>query len=442
LDEAAAGKPLALALRAGGGDAGAASNDVIRGVIATALALHDGRVELGDGALAVSGQAPWEANVEYLQDDARGLAERAGVTLRWEVARDVTSPLPGMGWLIGRGGEDTVGMALKPVGGGEAVTVAEGWRVPVGLYALPSGKILGVQEGRRTWYDPRVTASVRVGGLEVPLDDDVPFVGLDDPGTLSYETPSVQKQMEPLGSPGFGVRRIGDRAWEPPTEPSSLPHWVGVIHTMLLHTSLTQTAAESQRAMVARGLSEHFIIDFDGTIYQTVDVARMAFHAAEQNNSSVGVTLISAQPNLVREPDAPPFDPNHARAAEMAKHPRARSAVMRINGGRVQSYGYTDAQRRSLGALARALASVFPKVGHGVPRDARGEIITAVVEDPDALEGVVGHWHTSADRWDPGPGMDWRALEVAMTDGPDAAPTQPAAPSPGDEPAGTEAPAP
>jgi len=34
---------------------------------------------------------------------------------------------------------------------------------------------------------------------------------------------------------------------------------------------------------------------------------------------------------------------------------------------KVQSYGYTEAQYRSLGSLLRLLASVFPNLDHGAP---------------------------------------------------------------------------
>ena len=38
-----------------------------------------------------------------------------------------------------------------------------------------------------------------------------------------------------------------------------------------------------------RGLSCHFLIDNDGTIFQTIDLALAAYHAAEWNFGSIGV---------------------------------------------------------------------------------------------------------------------------------------------------------
>ena len=39
------------------------------------------------------------------------------------------------------------------------------------------------------------------------------------------------------------------------------------------------------------GLSAHFMIDADGTIYQTLDLVERAFHAEEANSGSVGVEI-------------------------------------------------------------------------------------------------------------------------------------------------------
>src|SRR5512141_176017 len=40
-----------------------------------------------------------------------------------------------------------------------------------------------------------------------------------------------------------------------------------------------------------RGLSVHFLIDNDGTIYQTIDLGLMAYHASEWNVASIGIEM-------------------------------------------------------------------------------------------------------------------------------------------------------
>ena len=43
-----------------------------------------------------------------------------------------------------------------------------------------------------------------------------------------------------------------------------------------------------------RGLSVHFLIDNDGTIYQTMDMQHIAFHAGNHNDVSIGVEISNA----------------------------------------------------------------------------------------------------------------------------------------------------
>src|SRR5207249_5191998 len=53
-----------------------------------------------------------------------------------------------------------------------------------------------------------------------------------------------------------------------------------------------------------RGLSVHFMLDVDGTIYQTLDVKERAWHATTSNNRSVGIEIanIGAFPEDQRGP--------------------------------------------------------------------------------------------------------------------------------------------
>lgn len=412
------GAPVATAVRPSAAGADPTAGAIVRDAVALGVALHEGRVTLGDGALAVTGQAAWDADIEELSEEAHSLARRAGVAARWAVARDVTSTVPGFGWVLGARGQSVAGTALTPLSGaGKAVILGEGERVPVGLYRLASGKILGVQEGRRTWLDPEVKGSIRVGGLEVALDDDVPVVGLDAPDGVDFTSKEALRRAA-KGSNLSQPRVRGEAVWDVPTEPTELHWWTGSVRALVLHTTMTATAREALDELLKAGLSTHFTIDFDGTLFQSLDVARIADHVNEYNPSTISVELVNPMPNLVHNPDAPPFDPAHPRAAELGAQPREKSPRMLINSGRVQSYGYTAAQERTLAALARALGSVFPRIDAGVPRDVHGALIMGIVQYPGALEGIIGHWHLNDERWDPGPGMDWEALERAIAEGP------------------------
>ena len=60
-------------------------------------------------------------------------------------------------------------------------------------------------------------------------------------------------------------------------------HWDAALHSM-----------STQSILDRRGLSVHFLIDNDGTIYQTADLQHVCFHAGKINKYSIGVELANA----------------------------------------------------------------------------------------------------------------------------------------------------
>ncbi|MCB9728100.1 MAG: N-acetylmuramoyl-L-alanine amidase [Deltaproteobacteria bacterium] len=247
--------------------------------------------------------------------------------------------------------------------------------------------------------------SIIIAGEPYKLDG-VKVVTWQDPGGMSFEA-HVGEALAKTGSGLFSNRRTAKGA---PIK--DLDELKKVVHMVVLHTDLTYDSDMCFRVLVDRGLSTHFMIDWDGTVYQGLDVLYQAYHAGDANDVSIGVDLNNLMRNLVREPDEPPYAPTHPRFGEMSKKEfkRPRSRRMRINGGDVQSYGYTDAQYQALIGLLKVLTKVLDRIQPFPPLDERGEIIPNTLEDGLGFEGFVGHWHVSASRWDPGPGFDWQRV--------------------------------
>ena len=72
----------------------------------------------------------------------------------------------------------------------------------------------------------------------------------------------------------------------------------GVVSQLVLHFDGCVNSRSCFKSMHNRvrpgggcGLSAHFMIDSDGTIYQTLDLAERAYHAEQENSISVGVEL-------------------------------------------------------------------------------------------------------------------------------------------------------
>jgi len=178
----------------------------------------------------------------------------------------------------------------------------------------------------------------------------------------------------------------------------------------------------------SRGLSVHFLLDLDGTIYQTLDLKERAWDATTSNDRSVGVEIanIGAYPAAGRNPFAAWYRPGKngqtditlppeagdggIRTRPFTGHP-ARPAPVRgtIQGEELVQYDFTPQQYAALIRLTATLCRVFPKLPCRFPADAQGKLITHKLPDEQLKNyaGVLGHYHIQTNKDDPGPAFDW-----------------------------------
>jgi N-acetyl-anhydromuramyl-L-alanine amidase AmpD len=151
------------------------------------------------------------------------------------------------------------------------------------------------------------------------------------------------------------------------------------------------------------GLSAHFMIDADGTIYQTLDLAERAYHAEQENSISVGVEIC----NRGR------YNPSEMNRLPAEYRTRPRRDVV-INGFKYNAYDFRPEQYESIIALTRTLLRIFPKIKPEIP-ERNGEVILETLEHPLDFHGIVGHLHVDLDKqkWDPG-ALDWKRILRAL----------------------------
>jgi len=144
-----------------------------------------------------------------------------------------------------------------------------------------------------------------------------------------------------------------------------------------------------------RGLSCHFLIDNDGTIYQTIDLALMAYHAAEWNTSSIGVELCNRG-------DAKK-EPNYYSSGRFG--PKRDVKPCRINGSTFLAFDYTEAQYDAMTRLGRALQRLLPNLPAEFPQSSAGVASwdTMPTSASFRFSGYIGHYHLTNQKWDPGP---------------------------------------
>jgi len=179
-----------------------------------------------------------------------------------------------------------------------------------------------------------------------------------------------------------------------------------------------------------RGLSVHFLLDLDGTLYQTLDLRETAWHSTKANDRSIGIEIaqIGARPPeeaaLLREwypqDELGPYVELPARLGDGGLRTQpfrgrpARSQLLegRINGTRLLQYDFTREQYESLARLTDTLCRVLPLIEARVPRDAGGGVPTGCLPDAEyeAFSGILGHYHVQANKLDPGPAFDWEGF--------------------------------
>jgi N-acetyl-anhydromuramyl-L-alanine amidase AmpD len=75
-------------------------------------------------------------------------------------------------------------------------------------------------------------------------------------------------------------------------------------------------------------------------------------------------------------------------------------------------YDLTPEQYDSLIKLTAALCTIFPKLECDYPRDPNGELITTTLPQDayESFSGIVGHFHLTEGKIDPGPALQWDRL--------------------------------
>ena len=182
-----------------------------------------------------------------------------------------------------------------------------------------------------------------------------------------------------------------------------------------------------------RGLSVQFMLDLDGTIYQTCDVKEACYHATKANHRSVGIEIanMGAYTNVVplkewyakdktgrtRITIPARFGDGGIRNKDIVLRPSREEMVAgKIHDTTYRQYDLTPQQYESLTKLTAALCTILPRIECDYPRDEEGKLITTNLTDAQwaSYSGVLGHWHVQRNKQDPGPAFQWdRVIDAA-----------------------------
>ena len=221
------------------------------------------------------------------------------------------------------------------------------------------------------------------------------------------------------------VEKVRGGGWD-------LPLLQSVVDQFVLHFDVCGTSRMCFLVLQDdRDLSVHFMLDVDGTVYQTLDLKERAWHATTSNDRSIGVEIanIGAYPAGGKNPFAQwyptntdgkvfitvpkRFGTNGFHTPNFTGHP-ARNVPVRgeIQGEDMVQYDYTPEQYAALTKLTAALCKIFPKLKCQYPVDANGKLIPHKLPDDELknYQGVMGHYHVQKNKTDPGPALDWEKI--------------------------------
>lgn len=207
-----------------------------------------------------------------------------------------------------------------------------------------------------------------------------------------------------------------------------LPLLQQVVDQFVIHFDVAGTSRRCFHTLQdVRGLSVQFMLDVDGTIYQTLDLKERAWHATIANDRSIGIEI--ANVGAYRTDETNPFDAWYQQTngetiltipdsfgaegiltTNFVGHPARPDPIHgNIQGKDLVQYDFTPEQYKALIQLTATLCKIFPKIRCQYPTNDSGQLITSKLPD-DVLtnyEGILGHYHVQTDKVDPGPAFQW-----------------------------------
>ncbi len=226
------------------------------------------------------------------------------------------------------------------------------------------------------------------------------------------------------GLDAAGIERLRGGGW-------TLPELQERIDQFVIHFDASGTSRRCFEILHdRRGLSVHFMLDHDGTIYQTLDLKERAWHATTANSRSVGIEIAQAGAFPVHQRrQLEPWYTNDGAGIRLTfpawlgetgfatpgfvgRPARPEPIIGKIQDSELIQYDFTPQQYEALARLTATLSRVLPKIRIDYPRDAEGKLVPRALgtEALQAHTGLLGHYHVQKGKVDPGPAFDWERV--------------------------------
>ena len=171
------------------------------------------------------------------------------------------------------------------------------------------------------------------------------------------------------------------------------------VKMIVTHFDVCLSAKSCKRVLEKKGISSHFAIDNDGTIYQMVDTQHEGWHAGNRkvNKASIGVDISNAVYTKYQK---------WYRRKGFGSRPLMEK--VKIHGRYVKEcLGFYPVQLEAYKALVKTLCAHYD-IPVQMPMDKEGNVLRAVQKETKAgkFSGIVNHFHVTRGKWDTA-NLDW-----------------------------------
>lgn len=271
------------------------------------------------------------------------------------------------------------------------------------------------------WTDPGGYDAYRVERRFAPIDE-ASWKATAEAKGQAFRSPN-RYGMRTKGLSVDVVERVRGGGWD-------LETLREIVDQFVIHFDVAGTSKKCFQVLHdERDLSVQFMLDLDGTVYQTLDLKEGAWHATIANTRSVGIEIanVGAYPPdrtdvftkwyAAKTPDGHTaltipggLAQSGLRDLSVPLRPsRDEPVVGEVQGQTLHQYDLTPRQYEALIKLTATLCTIFPKITCDYPRDVEGRLIPRKLSE-DAYKtyrGVLGHYHVQTNKVDPGPAFQW-----------------------------------
>jgi len=165
------------------------------------------------------------------------------------------------------------------------------------------------------------------------------------------------------------------------------------VKMIVTHFDVCLSAKSCKRVLQKKGISSHFAIDNDGTIYQMVDTQHEGWHAGNRkvNKAGIGVDISNAV-----------YTKYQKWYRKKGFGPRPVLKNIKIHNGKVKEcLGFYPVQIEAYKVLVKTLCKHY-NIPLEMPLDSEGKVLRAVHKETKdgKFKGIVNHFHVTRGKWD------------------------------------------